>query len=50
MDADFCISSAYVMSGTKAELPYGLIKDLWQIHSRDSHMEFTGKNKVGNTT
>ena len=30
--------------------PYGLIKNLLQIHSRDSHMEFTGKNKVGNTT
>ena len=30
--------------------PYGLIKNLWQIHSRDSHVEFTGKNKVGNTT
>ena len=29
---------------------YGLIKNLLQIHSRDSHMEFTGKNKVGNTT
>ena len=30
--------------------PYGLIKNLLQIHSRDSHMKFTGKNKVGNTT
>ena len=23
--------------------------NLWQIHSRDPHMEFMGKNKVGNT-
>ena len=30
--------------------PYGFIKNLWQIHSKDSHMEFMGKNKVGNTT
>ena len=30
--------------------PYGMIKNLWQIHSRNRHMEFTGKNKVGNTT
>ena len=30
--------------------PFRLIKNLWQIHSRDSHVEFTGKNKVGNTT
>ena len=29
---------------------HGMIKNLWQIHSRDHHMEFTGKNKVGNTT
>ena len=29
--------------------PYGFIKNLPQIHPRDSHMEFTGKNKVGNT-
>ena len=110
VDADFCISSAYGMSGMKRSLflehsslrggkqkkhvknmkfwpynkrsdwktslaerfsealtsklwnkkkycqnwiiftPYGLIKNLLQIHSRDSHMEFTGKNKVGNTT
>ena len=31
-------------------LPYGFIKILWQIHTGDSHVEFTGKNKVGNTT
>ena len=31
-------------------LHYGLIKNLWQIHSRDSHIEFTGKDEVGNTT
>ena len=24
-------------------------KIFWQIHSRDSHVKFTGKNKVGNT-
>ena len=30
--------------------PYGFMKDLRQIHQRDSHMKFTGKNKVGNTT
>ena len=30
--------------------PYGFIKNLQQIHVRDSHMKFTGKNKVGNTT
>ena len=29
--------------------PYGLIKHLWQIHSRDIHVEFLGKNKVSNT-
>ena len=29
--------------------PNGFIKNLPQIHPRDSHMEFTGKNKVGNT-
>ena len=29
---------------------YGFIKNLWQIHLRDSHMKFTGKNKVSNTT
>ena len=30
--------------------PYGFIKNLRQIRPRDSHMKFTGKNKVGNTT
>ena len=30
--------------------PYGLIKNLWYIHPRDSHVEFMGKNEVGNTT
>ena len=29
--------------------PLRFIKNLWQIHPKDSHMEFTGKNKVGNT-
>ena len=27
---------------------YTFIKNLWQIQLRDSHMKFTGKNKVGN--
>ena len=26
--------------------PYGFVKNLQQIHLRDSHMKFTGKNKV----
>ena len=26
--------------------PYDLIKNLWQIHSRDSHVEFTGKKSA----
>ena len=26
-------------------LPHGFIKNIWQIHPRDSHMEFTGKNR-----
>ena len=26
-----------------------MIKNLWQIHSRDRHVEFMGKNKIGNT-
>ena len=30
--------------------PYGLIKNLWQIHPRDSHVEFMGKNKVSYST
>ena len=30
--------------------PYGFIKNLPQIHLRDNHVKFTGKNKVGNTT
>ena len=30
--------------------PYGFIKNLGQIHLRDSHVKFTGKNKVGYTT
>ena len=30
--------------------PYGFIKNLRYIHPRDSHVEFMGKNKVGNTT
>ena len=30
--------------------PYGFIKNLRQIHRRDSHAKITGKNKVGNTT
>ena len=29
---------------------YGFIKNLWQIHPRDSHVKFTEKNKVTNTT
>ena len=29
--------------------PYRLKKSLWQIQSLKSHIEFTGKNKVGNT-
>ena len=28
---------------------YGFIKNLWQIHLKDSHMKLTRKNKVGNT-
>ena len=27
---------------------YGFIKNLRQIHPRDSHVEFTGKNEIGN--
>ena len=27
-------------------MPYGFIKNLWQICLRDSHVKFTGKNKV----
>ena len=30
--------------------PYGFIKNLQQSHLRDSHVKFTGKNMVGNTT
>ena len=30
--------------------PYGFIKNLWQIHLWDSHVNFTWKNKVYNTT
>ena len=30
--------------------PYGFMKNLRQIHPKDSHMEFTGKNKDHNTT
>ena len=29
--------------------PYGFIKNLRLIHARDSHVKFTGKNKVSNT-
>ena len=29
---------------------YGMIKHIWQIHSRYRHVQFTGKNKVRNTT
>ena len=29
---------------------YGFIKNLQQIHLRDSQMKFTGKNKISNTT
>ena len=29
--------------------PYGFINNLWQIHLRDSHVKFMGKNKVSNT-
>ena len=32
-------------SKTELHSRYGLIKNLWQIHSRDSHMEFTEKLK-----
>ena len=28
---------------------YGFTKNLGQIHLRDSHIKFIGKNKVGNT-
>ena len=28
--------------------PYVFIKSLWQVHLRDSHMKFMGKNKFGN--
>ena len=28
--------------------PYGFIKNLQLIHLRQSHVKFTGKNKVGN--
>ena len=29
---------------------HGFIKNLWQIHLRDSHVKFMGKIRVGNTT
>ena len=29
--------------------PCDFIKNLWQIHLRESHMKFTGKNKVDKT-
>ena len=39
-------------NGAKLNYIYSLRfdKNLWQIHSMDSHVKFTGKNKVGNTT
>ena len=30
--------------------PYGLIKNIWRIHLRESHVKFMGKNKVGKMT
>ena len=29
---------------------YVFMRNLWQIHLKDSHVKFTGKNKVSNTT
>ena len=31
-------------------IPHGFIKNLWQIHLRNSCVKFTGKYKVGNAT